>query len=228
MRTVHLTCFDAFGALPENPTRWLVAALSPPPGWRAVKTVLPTSYARVSGEVDRIFDQRPAAVVMFGYTGQADRLRLEHMARNQDGSPRPDNDGRIGGPVIRPGAPPAYWSTVNLAPALSALCRRAVPFTYSIDAGGYVCNHSYFLALDRAWAASRVVPCLFVHIPWPRTRAQRSQIRRGAGLVLDGILHARHPATGEGCAGNAMRTRSANSGPGSTPSSRRTMSRYRS
>jgi hypothetical protein len=29
MRTVHLTCFDAFGALRENPTRWLVTVLAP-------------------------------------------------------------------------------------------------------------------------------------------------------------------------------------------------------
>jgi pyroglutamyl-peptidase len=194
MRAVHLTCFDAFGALPENPTRGLVAALSPPPGWRAVKTVLPTSYARVSREVDRIFDQRPEAVVMFGYTGQADRLRLEHVARNRDGSPRPDNDGRVGGPVILPGAPPAYWSTVSLTPLLSALYDRAVPFTYSVDAGGYVCNHSYFLALNRAWSASRAVPCLFVHIPWPRTSAQRAQIRQGAAIALRGVLRAAGPA----------------------------------
>jgi pyroglutamyl-peptidase len=193
MPTVHLTCFDAFGALPENPTRALVAALSPPPGWRAVKTVLPTSYARVSREVNRIFDQRPGAVVMFGYTGRADRLRLEHVARNRDGSPEPDNDGRVGGPVILPGAPPAYWSTVNVAPLLSALCDRAVPFTYSVDAGGYVCNHSYFLALDRAASASRPVPCLFVHIPWPRTNAQRSKIRLGAAIALRGVLRAAGP-----------------------------------
>jgi pyroglutamyl-peptidase len=190
MRTVHLTCFDAFGALRENPTRWLVAVLSPAPGWRAVNTVLPTSYSRVGGEVNRIFDQRPAAVVMFGYTSQTDRPRLEHLARNRDGSRRPDNDGRLGGPVILPGAPSTYSSTVDLTPVLSALYARKAPFTYSIDAGGYVCNHSYFLALERARSVRPAVPCLFVHIPLPRTSAQRSEIRRSSGIVLECVLRA--------------------------------------
>jgi pyroglutamyl-peptidase len=193
MRTVHLTCFDAFGALRENPTRWLVSALSAAPGWRVVKTELPTSYARVGGQVRRIFDERPAAVVMFGYTSQTDRLRLEQLARNRDGSPRPDNDGRLGAPVILPGGPPTYPSTVGLDPVLSALCTQEVPFTYSVDAGGYVCNHSYFLALDRAWSARPVIPCLFVHVPLLRTRAQRSEIRCGASIVLDCILRTAEP-----------------------------------
>ena len=118
MRTVHLTCFDAFGALRENPTRALVAALPETPGWRTIRTVLPTSYAGVGAGVDGLFGQRPDALLMFGYTSQTDRLRLEHLARNRDGSRRPDNDGRLGRPVILPGAAPAYPSTVDLAPVL--------------------------------------------------------------------------------------------------------------
>ena len=204
MPAVHLTCFDAFGALRENPTRWLVTVLRAAPGWHVVRTVLPTSYARVARPVAEIFADRPDAVVMFGYTGQTDRLRVEQVARNRDGSPHPDNDGRLGGPVILSGLPPAYSSTVDLTPVLAALRARQAPFSYSIDAGDYVCNHSYFLALDRAWSARPVVPCLFVHIPLPRTRAQRSEIRCGAGIVLDSVLGqarlgrrvARHHAAG--------------------------------
>jgi pyroglutamyl-peptidase len=194
MPTVLLTCFDAFGALRENPTRRVVSRLSAAPGWCAVKTVLPTSYARVGEAVGRIFGHRPEAVVMFGYTSKTDRLRLEHVARNRDGSVRPDNDGKLGGPVILPGAPPTYPATVELAPILPALCRRGVPFTYSIDAGGYVCNHSYFLALERAWSARPAIPCLFVHIPMPRTSAQWSEIHHGAGIVLDCVLRAAGPS----------------------------------
>jgi pyroglutamyl-peptidase len=188
MPTVQLTCFDAFGALRENPTRWLVSVLRAASGWHVVRTVLPTSFARVAGPVAEVFGDRPDAVVMFGYTGQTDRLRVEQVARNRDGSRCPDNDGRLGGPVILPGRPPVYSSTVELAPTLAALQAQRSPFTYSIDAGDYVCNHSYFLALDRAWSVRPVVPCLFVHIPMLRTSAQRSGIRRGAGIVLDSVL----------------------------------------
>jgi len=190
MPTVHLTCFDAFGALRENPTRWLVSMLRVAPGWHVVRTVLPTSFARVARPVAEIFSDRPSAVVMFGYTGQTDRLRVEQVARNRDGAPYPDNDGRYGGPVILPGRPSACSSTVDLAPVLAALQARRVPFSYSTDAGNYVCNHSYFLALDRAWSVRPVVPCLFVHIPLPRTSAQRSEIQCGASLMLDEVLRA--------------------------------------
>jgi pyroglutamyl-peptidase len=188
MPAVHLTCFDAFGALQENPTRWLVTALRPASGWCMRRTVLPTSYARVARPIAEIFGARPGAVVMFGYTSQTDRLRVEAVARNRDGSPHPDNDGRLGDPVVLPGRPPVHRSTVDLAPVLAALQARRAPFSYSIDAGDYVCNHSYFLALDRAWSAGPVVPCLFVHIPLPRTNAQRAEIRQGAGIVLDSVL----------------------------------------
>jgi len=190
MRTVHLTCFDAFGRLRENPTRPLVASLTPPADWRTVRTVLPTSYARVRPAVDRVFDQRPAAVLMFGYTSKTDRLRLEHAARNRDGSRRPDNDGRFGGRIIRPSGPAVYPSTADLSPVLLALHGQFEPFTYSIDAGGFVCNHSYYLALERAWSAQPVIPCLFVHIPLPQSAAQRAQIRRSAAVVLDCLLRA--------------------------------------
>src|SRR5690348_15280027 len=194
MPTVHLTCFDAFGTLRENPTRWLVTVLRAAPGWHVVRTMLPTSYARVARPVGEIFADRPGAVVMFGYTGHTDRLRIEQMARNRDGAPYPDNDGRLGGPVILRRRPPDYSSTVDLAPVLPALQARLAPFSYSIDAGDYVCNHSYFLALDRAWSARPVVPCLFVHIPLPRSRAQQSEILRGAGIVLDCVLGGGSPA----------------------------------
>jgi pyroglutamyl-peptidase len=160
-----------------------------------VKTILPTSYARVGPMVDGVFGQRPDAVVMFGYTSQTDRLRLEHVARNRDGSPRPDNDGRLGRPVILPGAPPAYSATVDLVPMLSALCAHEAPFTYSTDAGGYVCNHSYFLALHRARSARSAVPCLFVHIPLLRTSAKRTEIRRAACIVLACVVRGAQPDT---------------------------------
>jgi pyroglutamyl-peptidase len=195
VRTVYLTCFDAFGALRENPTRALVAALPETPGWRTIRTVLPTSYARVGARVDGIFGRRPDALLMFGYTSQTDRLRLEHLARNRDGSRRPDNDGRLGRPVILPGASPTYSSTADLAPVLLALCARKAPFTYSTDAGGYVCNHGYFLALERARFAQPAMPCLFVHIPLPRSSARWREISQAAGIVLACILRAAEPHT---------------------------------
>jgi pyrrolidone-carboxylate peptidase len=73
---------------------------------------------------------------------------------------------------------------------LAALQTRQAPFSYSIDARDYVCNHTYFLALDRARSGRPVVPCLFVHTAYER---EASEIRRGACIVLTCVLRAAGP-----------------------------------
>ena len=183
IRTV-VTAFTAFGGMTANPTIELTRRLVEGSNNRLRRVVMPTSYRASEGILDRIVSRRPDVLVMFGYTSETDRLRLEHVARNRDGSPFPDNDGRYGRRFVIPGAPAAYRSTVGFGPVVSELARRSIPFTYSIDAGDYVCNHSYFWALNRVRSARPVIKCVFVHIPIPRSRAEWSEVTRGALVVL--------------------------------------------
>jgi Pyroglutamyl peptidase len=81
--TVVVTGFDAFGGMATNPSVALVARLGLP-GLQVVRGVIPTSYGRVAAILRGIFAERPAAVVMFGFTNQTDRLRIEHLAVNRD------------------------------------------------------------------------------------------------------------------------------------------------
>jgi hypothetical protein len=73
--------------------------------------------------------------------------------------------------------------------------QRTLAGVLSTDAGGYVCNHSYFLALHRARSAPSAVPYLFVYIPLPRTSAKRTEIRRAACIVLVCVMRGAQPDT---------------------------------
>ena len=105
MIRIVVTAFTAFGGMTANPTIELTRRLVEGSNNRLRRVVMPTSYRASEGILDRIVSRRPDVLVMFGYTSETDRLRLEHVARNRDGSPFPDNDGRYGRRFVIPGAP---------------------------------------------------------------------------------------------------------------------------
>ncbi|MEM6848030.1 MAG: peptidase C15 [Pseudomonadota bacterium] len=155
MTRLLVTGFGPFPGVPRNPTTDLIQALARH-RWDGVRFfVLPTHFAledelrAAAGASDR--------VLMFGVSGRARQLRYERVSR-PGGSALPDQAGaRSAGP----------WRSRRTAfdvTALAAAARRAgFPAVPSDDAGRYVCNASYGMALS-------VNPrSLFVHVP-PTTR----------------------------------------------------------
>jgi pyroglutamyl-peptidase len=196
MATILVTGFEPFGEHRVNPSERVVRALAGEAGIESA--VLPVSFRRAAPELLRALDAaRPDALLLLG-AHSGDGIRLERVALNLDDAESPDNDGetRSGRPILATG-PVGYFSTLPLDAFAAALTARALPFAWSHDAGGFLCNHAFYLARDWAECSGRDVPCGFVHLPPPEALPLERQIE-GVGACLD-VLRARlSPAAARG------------------------------
>lgn len=165
---VLLTGFEPFGGASSNSSQLVVEEIEGRAVNGVVTSVLPTSYERSVRRLHDLVDaHRPSTLLMLGLAEGARRPRLEQVALNLDDAFGPDNDGeeRVRRKIIADG-PVGYWSSLDLD-ALAATARRlGGDVEFSRDAGGYVCNHLFFVAADLvATSATSVSRCGFVHLP---------------------------------------------------------------
>jgi pyroglutamyl-peptidase len=107
-----------------------------------------------------------SAVLHLGYSDDSESIRLEMVARNRFGMNIPDNSGRIieSGPVV-PGAPSKIVSNSPVSIIQNSL-RGNDSVTWSDDAGGFVCNETYYRTLLAISHFSAHQPnVLFLHLP---------------------------------------------------------------
>lgn len=127
-------------------------------------------------------DELPDAVVMLGLHERADTIHIERLANNLAAFRMPDNSGRVVQGLLIEGASNHLVSTAPLA-ALEDLCSNEKNATMSDDCGSYVCNESYFRALEFLHRKRISLPLVFVHLP--------SEDMLGAGRiehVLENII----------------------------------------
>ena len=184
-RCILITGFGPFPGAPFNPTTSLVrhlARLRRPAlaDVRLVGHVFRTSYAAVDRELPALLNEhRPDAVLMFGLASRSAAIRIEMQARNALMA-RPDAGAVVprsrqidaGGPQVRPGRAP-------ISRLLQAARACAIPADLSRDAGRYVCNYTYWRALESS-GAGRPRLVVFVHVP-PLRRAMRPAGKRRRG-----------------------------------------------
>jgi pyroglutamyl-peptidase len=162
MRTL-LTGFGPFGAIIDNPSARIVAhfAEAGALGHALTTRVLPVSYDRAAEEVSALLREGAFdAALLMGVATRTAVLRLERVARLRGGGHRPDVDGRSpADTTLSLGALPTYTATVALEPLAAVLAAADVPARLSDDAGGYVCNHTYYAALQTLAATGLPTRC---------------------------------------------------------------------
>lgn len=156
MTDVLVIGFEPFGKNEVNPSQLIAEALG--------GVVLPVSYGRAAGELRRALDDRdPEIVVAFGLADDRDAITPERFAHNLDEADTIDNDAAAGsGAEIEAAGPIAYRSTLPVDEIVAALRARELPATVSRDAGGYMCNHVFYL-LMHTLKPGRMGG--FVHVP---------------------------------------------------------------
>ena len=99
------------------------------------------------------------------------------MALNLDDAASADDDGerRSGTPIV-PAGPVGHWSTLPLEDFAAALASRSLPFVWSRDAGGFLCNHVFYVARHWVEQSARPIPCGFVHLPPREALALERQV----------------------------------------------------
>ena len=156
--------YGPFGEVRENPSGRLAEALAAEPGVHA--EVLPVSYSGAEQRLEELLDTlHPAAVLLFGVQAEPG-FRLERVALNLDHESTPDVEGAVRRErAIREQGPVAYWSTLPLREMGAALSLLGIDWEWSQHAGGFLCNHGFYVARDCCTRLGRPIPCGLVHVP---------------------------------------------------------------
>jgi pyroglutamyl-peptidase len=159
------TAFNPFGTAPTNASEVLLRALEEDAG--VAKVVLETEYRAAGNEIVRLIrDLHPDAVICFGVADGERAVRLEQVARNWDATSAPDNSGEVRiGQSILPAGPDHYLGTLPYQAIAAELDARGIPYLFSEDAGGFVCNHTFYRARHEIEESGLEIPCGFIHVP---------------------------------------------------------------
>jgi pyroglutamyl-peptidase len=209
-----LTGFEPFGGETVNPAQRAVERLVAGRDDIAIATrILPVAFDRALPLLERaIVETAPDIVLCVGEAGGRAELSLERVAINLADARIPDNDGRQ--PIDRPVAadgPAAYFATLPIKEAATALHAAGLPAAVSHSAGTFVCNHVFYGLLHFAARHRPSLPCGLLHVPYLPEQAARhlgmpsmalADIVRGLAVVLR--VAARHHADPERRASEGM------------------------
>jgi len=146
-----VTGFGPFGEVMDNASGRLAEECRMP--FRVVEV----AYRAWDELMDELAENPPTHFLLLGVDVNASQMKLETVAHNRIG-PKEDRRGEVWGPgPIDPLAPAQLSATLWHAGALAASDHSEAAY----DAGGYLCNYSFFRTAQR-FPASRVG---FIHVP---------------------------------------------------------------
>ena len=172
--SVLVTGFEPFGEHATNPSALLAKSFD--------GVVLPVSYARAADALRAaIDDAEPDVVLCFGLADDREKISVERFAHNLDEASTTDNDDAPGsGREIDPAGPLAFRSTLPVDDIVAALEAEGIPAEVSRDAGGYLCNHVFYV-LMQTLDPKRIGG--FVHVP-PASVLPPDDLVRAAGVIV--------------------------------------------
>ena len=192
-KTVLVTGFEPFGGETLNASWEAARAID---GWRcgeavAVALELPCVYGACVAKFVEAFERlRPEAVLMTGQAARRGVVCVERLARNVANAAAPDNRGVVGAAVAADG-PALLEATASAAAIARAIRDAGLAARVSTDAGGYVCNHLYYGALNFLRERAPATPAVFVHLPaTPEQSPPRANRRRLATADAAAALKA--------------------------------------
>jgi pyroglutamyl-peptidase len=188
---ILVTGFGPFPGAPENPTEQLVqtlAARQPAPICAGLlrAAVLPTDYRRSWSALRRLYgDFQPDIVLHFGLSRRARAVHVERVARKRCSPELPDAAGfSPSSGLARRFGPESLVSTLPVEAIAPCLQQAGIPVAISEDAGGYVCNATFYRSLLAAQTGALVG---LIHLP-PEGQGgfDAERLVRAAELVVRG------------------------------------------
>ena len=179
-RTVLVTGFEPFGGETVNASWEAARAID---GWRcgeavAVAIRLPCAYEACVRDFLEAFERlRPGAVLMSGQAARRAVVCVESVARNRSSVAAPDNRGVIRAPTASDG-PAEIETTAHARAVVRAIREAGLAARVSTNAGGYVCHHLYYGALNFLRQQAAATPAIFVHLPATPEQSPRRASRR--------------------------------------------------
>ena len=128
---------------------------------------LPVTFTG-AGETIReaIRTHKPDVLVMLGQRGTGQSIDVERIAINMMDSAKPDNDGYCPHEqTIVEGGQAAYFCNLPVKELRDAVLQKNIPAKVSNSAGLYVCNCTYYNALNEIYEHMLPTKAVFVHLP---------------------------------------------------------------
>jgi pyroglutamyl-peptidase len=163
--TILVTGFEPFGGGKTNGSWEAVKHLQGAhlDGATVVVAQLPVVWSKAGDELHGlILKYHPQAVIAFGQAG-AEPVRLETIAHNvrQDYK---DNDGAMPPTrVVSASSPRTLDTALDVDAIQKSLQAAKIPVRESKDAGGYLCNETFYRLMNDPDAGT--IPRGFVHVP---------------------------------------------------------------
>jgi pyroglutamyl-peptidase len=184
-----VTGFEPFDGDPINPAVEALRHLPPRHGALEVTiAAVPTVFGRALEVLDAAVAQTdPDILLGVGLAGGRAALSLERVAINLDDARIPDNAGQqpIDRPVIADG-PAAYFASLPIKAAVTALRAAGLPAIVSNTAGTFVCNHFFYGVMHLAATRRPAMRAGFLHVPYLPSQAA---MQDGApSMALDDIV----------------------------------------
>jgi pyroglutamyl-peptidase len=157
------TGFEPFGGSTVNPSQQLIEALDSD----IATALLPVSYARAADALrDAVRETAPDVVICFGQADGRTGISIERFAHNLDEATATDNHAVSGsGAAIDEVGPVAYSSTLPVDAIVAALRAEGIPAAPSRDAGGFLCNHVFYVLMQLLEEERPHAIGGFVHVP---------------------------------------------------------------
>lgn len=158
MKKITLTCFKPFGGKKTNSSKEIVFALSD----KYDKVLLPVSWDRCVIPLKEVLAKKPRYLFMVGEAASYNEPTIENRARNladgidEDGVKKSDEK------IIDEGEKRLF---TNFTLDLEGV------FPVSEDAGKFLCNYSYYLALSK----TQVTKLVFIHLPLVHSKGSRKK-----------------------------------------------------
>jgi pyroglutamyl-peptidase len=187
---VLVTGFEPFGGAAVNPSQLLVEALAlaPPEGVALETAVLPVAYARAADELRAAVRASEADVVVcFGQADGRTGISVERFAHNLDSAEPVDNEGLSSAAEIDPDGPAAYRTTLPVDEIVAALRAAGIPAGESRDAGGFLCNHVFYVLMQALETERSGARGGFVHVP---LLPEQALDRNTASMQLETLVQA--------------------------------------
>lgn len=174
MTRVLLTGFEPFGEHEVNPSGLIAEELG--------GVVLPVSFGRASSALrDAVAERDPELVICFGLADGDKAISVERFAHNLDEADAVDNEGAGGsGSTIDPDGPLARAASLPVDAIVAALKAEDIAAAVSRDAGGYLCNHVFYVLMGLLEPGKKGG---FVHVPGLDVLPLEAQLRAARTIV---------------------------------------------
>lgn len=176
---ILLTGFQPFGSLKINPSQVIIEKIRLRQKFNNVHDInikiLEVNFGAAGAEIKNLIQElKPELVLGLGVSAGSDSITLERIATNKIDDVNLHNSIDI--KSILPRSPICYESTLPLKGLYTFLKNRNIPVFISDDAGKFVCNYVFYVALREIDLLGNKANVGFIHVPLMSEQVQRDPI----------------------------------------------------